>query len=119
MRGPPRIQEGSRSPWAGVVALGLAAGLGFLVPAVTVDLLAWSRPRLVGVLAVVVFSLVRGYARSTGEAILPAGRRHWMAGVAVGALAGGVVVAHVLAQPSSPAPRGIGLVLAVVWLGVV
>ncbi len=46
-------------------------------------------------------------------------RRHWRAGLVGGVLAGIVLAYGVMAQPASPRPRGMALVGALAWLGVV
>jgi hypothetical protein len=46
-------------------------------------------------------------------------RRRWGWGLLGAVLVGAFLVVNVLGQPASPGPRGLGLVLALVWLGLV
>jgi hypothetical protein len=46
-------------------------------------------------------------------------RRHWRAGLVGGVVVGMILAYGVMAQPASPRPRGMALVGALAWLGVV
>jgi hypothetical protein len=98
------------------------AGLavGFAVPFLFADLLRLPRDLYYGIYAVVVVGFFLLWTRATGQRLDLMVRRRWRLAVALGvglALVLGVVV--VLTEPASTGPRGVALVGAVLWRGVI
>ncbi|HEY1296788.1 MAG TPA: hypothetical protein VGJ60_27230 [Chloroflexota bacterium] len=59
------------------------------------------------------------YVRWSGVDVYARLRQHWVWGVVGAIVAGAFVVSNVFNQPASEAPTGLGLVGAILWLGVV
>lgn len=96
-----------------------AAVVGFAVSALFAGLLHLPRNVFLLPYGIVVVAFFLAYLRSSGVD-LPAHFRHnALLGVLGAVLAGTLVVMNVLSQPPSPPPQGLGLALAVFWVGVV
>ena len=105
--------------WANLVWIAAAAALGFTVAAVFAGVL--QLPRAVYLVPYVGLTLAFSYAyiRWSGIDVRRAAVHHWVWGVVAAVIAGAFVVNNVLSQPASPAPSGIQLVGALLWLGVI
>jgi D-alanyl-D-alanine carboxypeptidase len=98
----------------------LAAGLGlaFAIPFLLTDLTSISRDLYYGIYIGAVFGffgLWLRYANGSARAVLT---RHWRAGVAVGLIFVGAMVAIVLNEPATNRPGGLEFVGAIAWRGV-
>jgi hypothetical protein len=105
--------------WSEAAWVAAAAGVGFAVPTVFAGWLGLPREQVVLGYLLVVGPFLHGYARWSGVDVADLVRRNWPFGVLAGAVAGAFVVANVLSQPTSAAPAGLDLVVALLWLGLV
>jgi hypothetical protein len=98
----------------------LGAGiLGFTTAGVFSGLLHWSRTAFVLVYLLLVLCFVAGYTRIVGLSWRTQFQRRWRSGLVGGVVLGLLLARSVLAQPGSERPRGLELVLALGWYGVV
>jgi len=114
---PPAAQ--ARPAWAYVVWILGGGILGFAISGFFAGVL--QLPRAIFLLPYVAIApgVFYAYVRWSGVNVRRAALHHWVWGL-VGALAAGAfVVSNVLSQPASPAPVGLELVGALLWLGVV
>jgi hypothetical protein len=102
-----------------VVWIALGACLGLLSSSVFASLWDLERAGFVGAHTMIVAAFTAAYGRWTGLDWREQLRRRWGAGVIGGALIGAMLAKSVLAQPSSPSPQGMDLLIALAWLGLV
>lgn len=96
-----------------------AALAGLLVSFVFADVLSVARPWFVLAHTVISGTFLAGYAAWVGLHLKRFFLRHPILGLTAAVVAGGFAVQFVLAGPGSPSPKGMELVWAVLWLGVV
>jgi protein-S-isoprenylcysteine O-methyltransferase Ste14 len=116
--------EGARAHLPAAARLHLAwlcggLALGFLVPFLFADLLDAPKDLYYGIYAVTVAVFFVTWARSTGQALGPMCRRHWVLALAMGFAAAGVLTLGVLNGDATARPAGLDLVGAILWRGVV
>jgi D-alanyl-D-alanine carboxypeptidase len=112
----PRASISSRRHHWYWLAIGLA--LSFLIPCGLTDLVSINRDLYYGIYIGAVFAFVGawiGCANDSPRAVLT---RNWRAGVGLGALFAGAMVAIVLNEPATSRPGGIDFAAAVVWRGI-
>jgi hypothetical protein len=98
----------------------LAAGVtGFATSALFSSMLALPRSWFVGAYLIVVATFLAAYVKTGRIDVVALVHQHWVRGV-IGAVGfGAFMVWSMQRQPASPAPQGVDLVLALVWLGLV
>jgi hypothetical protein len=116
-------QAPSQSDAAGRMPPGLwvslAALAGFASSGIFASWLHWPRNAFILGYATLAGLFLAVYAMIGGVHPTVQLRRHWRAGLVGGVLAGIVLAYGVMAQPASPRPRGMALVGALAWSGVV
>jgi hypothetical protein len=106
--------------WVGQAAwVAAAALLGFAVSFLFAAVLRLPRDLVVLAYLLVAGPFLYAYARRNDVDVVAACRRRWAWGVVAGAAVSVFVVANVRAQPASAVPEGGGLLLSLLWLGVV
>jgi hypothetical protein len=117
---PEKAPLSVSAPWWGHLLWIIAAAVfGFAVTAIFATLLHLPRALFVAPYVVLGTAFLYGYVRWSGVDIARGLRRHWAWGVTGAAVAGAFVVNNVLRQPASPAPTGLELFGAIIWLGVI
>lgn len=97
----------------------VAAAAGGATSGLFSGLLRWDRPAFVAAWLLVASAVLIAFVRATGLDPAVQFRRRWIAGVAIGIIAGAALAAGVLRQPASPVPAGAALLAALAWPGVV
>ena len=97
----------------------LAAGLVlfFLIPFGLTDLRTIDRDVYYGIYISAAFGFFALWLRSANASARAVLSRNWRAGVALGALFGGVMAAIVLKEPATNHPDGLGFAAAILWRG--
>jgi hypothetical protein len=98
----------------------LAAGLVlfFLIPFALTDLVPINRDLYYGIYIGAVFGFVGLWLRYANESARAVLTRNWRAGVALGVVFCGAMVAIVLNEPATSHPDGLAFAAAIVWRGV-
>ena len=107
-------------PWQGHL-LWLLAGaiLGFVIAAVFAGLFRLPRPIYLIPFAVLVITFLYGYMRWSRIALAEFMYHRWGWGLVGGIIVGLFAIASVMRQPLSSTPKGVELVIDLIWLGVV
>lgn len=113
------VTTGRASPAAYAAWILVAAGVGFLVSAVFAGWLRWPRSHYVAPLVLITGALVTLYVRWSGIDVRAALAHRWPLGLAVGVVAGLLLVRNVLSQPGSGTPDGPALPGHLLWEGAV
>jgi hypothetical protein len=114
----PLLTRAAASPSHHWRWLGAGLLLFFLIPFALTDLVSIDRDLYYGIYVATVFTFVGawiGVANESPRAVLT---RRWRAGVALGLLFGGVMVAIVLKEPATDRPEGLEFAGAILWRGV-
>jgi D-alanyl-D-alanine carboxypeptidase len=98
--------------------LGAGLVLVFLIPFGLTDVLSIDRDLYYGVYMGAVFAFFGAWLRSGNTSMRAVLSRNWRAGVVLGALFAGVMVAIVLREPATGHPDGLRFAAAIVWRGV-
>ena len=94
--------------------------MGFLVPFVFADLLDLPRDLYYGIYVAAVFVFFGLWAHASGQPWEEMLRRRWRLAVVLGVVCAGVLAVVVFrTEATTPRPRGVALMGAVVWRGVV
>jgi hypothetical protein len=98
----------------------LAAGLAlfFLIPFALTDLVSINRDLYYGIYIGAVFGFFGLWLRYANESARTVLTRNWRAGVALGVVFCGAMVAIVLNEPATSHPDGIAFAAAILWRGV-
>jgi hypothetical protein len=96
-----------------------AGGLGWVATAVLAGWLHLPRSILLAPYTAISGIFLYAYFRWSRISLKRHLLHHWPWGLLGAVISGGMVVANVLSQPASPAPQGVAVVGAIVWLGLV
>jgi hypothetical protein len=115
-RARSRTADRARRHWSW-----LAAGLvvAFATPYLLADVLGIERDLYYGIYASVVFGFFAAWLRFATERPRVALLRNWRWGVALGVLAGALLVLIALGEHATSRPHGATLAAAIVWRGIV
>ena len=96
-----------------------AAILGYGISALFSGVLRFPRSWFVAAYLVIASAFLFGYVRSSRIDLHQLLRRNWKRGMAGAVIVGAFMTWSMQRQPDSPPPEGIGLPLALAWLGLV
>jgi pimeloyl-ACP methyl ester carboxylesterase len=98
----------------------LAVGvvLFFLIPFALTDLVSINRDLYYGIYISAVFAFFGAWICTATDSPRAVLTRNWRAGVGLGALVAGVMVAIVLNEPATNHPHGIAFAAAILWRGI-
>jgi hypothetical protein len=109
-----------RSSWLGQLLWLLAAAVvGFGISALFSSVLGLPRPWFLAAYLAIVSGFLYGYVRSSGLDPGQLLRRSWLRGLIGAVLLGAIMAWSMQRQPASPPPDGVGLLVALGWLGLV
>lgn len=111
------VATGRASAGAYLAWILAAAGVGFLVSAVFAGWLRWPRSQYLVPLLLIEGALIALYVRWSAIDVRAALAHRWPLGVAVGLVAGLLLVRNVLSQPGSATPEGPRLLGHLLWEG--
>jgi hypothetical protein len=109
-----------RRGWRAQLVWMLSAGvLGFSQAGLFSGLLQIPRSWFLVPYVIITGTFLFAYVRWNGISLAYHLRHRWVWGVVGAVLVGAFLVVNVLGQPASSGPRGLGLIISLLWLGVV